>query len=319
MPQVKLYFDQELKFDSIAETYFKSYKRKLDPEYWNWRFCNNPYNRKIFISYILENEILAAYYAASPCFIRINNVSHKFILVNMAMTHPDYQGKGYLKRVAGELYRELDAEGYIGALGFANAQSHYGHRKYLNWSDLCVLNNFSADKHTFKPGNEMSDIKFGFESGDVDKCIIELTQSMICCNKKVHINRDITFLDWRLRIHPMYRYFYLKINDNGGPAGLIFYKLYNGNADIMEFFYNPEWESENHHLLIAGINELMKISHESVQIWSNLQSDEHLQLEKSGFRETSFITYMGIIPFHDYPEIRDLKNWHYRFIDSDVF
>jgi len=56
-----------------------------------------------------------------------------------------------------------------------------------------------------------------------------------------------------------------------------------------------------------------------INIWSNLYTEEHIQLEKLGFRETYFNTYFGIIPFKNYKEIFDVRNWHYRFIDSDLF
>jgi hypothetical protein len=319
MPKVEFFYNKVLEFEQIAATYQKAYHRELDIAYWNWRFLNNPYDSKILISYIIENNELAAYYAASPCYLLINNTKYKFVLVNMAMTHPDYLGKGYLKMVAGELFQNLSSEGYIGALGFANANSHYGHRKYLGWIDLSVLNSFSTEWQSFRADPASKDHIYSFKSSKLDEVSVHQTESMICCRQGVHIERDIKFLNWRLISNPIHNYYYLKLYHNDKLVGIILYKFFKGNIDIIEFFFNPDKEPEKRKMLNIGISELLKKSKASVQIWSNLHSDEHLMLEKSGFKETHFITYMGVIPFKNVPEIQDLKNWHFRYIDSDVF
>jgi hypothetical protein len=319
MTKVEFYFDKELKFEAIADTYRKAYHQELDFNYWRWRFLNNPYDDKVLISYIIENGTLAAYYAASRCNILINNNEYKFVLVSMAMTHPEYQGKGYLKLVAGELFKTLTNEEYIGALGFANANSHYGHRKYLKWKDLSILNNFIATKQTFKNIPLIKYEHYRFLSGSVDEDTIRLTTQLICCDQNIQVKRETGYLEWRLLNNPIHNYYFLKVFDQEKIKGIIFYKFYDGNIDIMEFFYSPESVNERYSVLWTGIDRLLQLSKESVQIWSNLHTEEHIELEKAGFRETSFITHMGIIPFVDNKELIDFRNWHFRFIDSDVF
>jgi len=319
MALVEYYFNKKLEFNLIAETYRKAYKRELNLDYWRWRFLNNSFSDKVLISYIIEKDILAAYYSASPCIIIINNTEYKFVLVSMAMTHPDFQGKGYLKMVAGELFNVLKRDGYIGVIGFANANSHYGHRKYLNWVDLSVLNTFKTDKQEIIKNQFQNNNKFKFISSEIDIDSINLITHLKCCEKSIHVKRDSLILKWRLLDNPRYQYYTLKVFSNNLLVGLIFYKIYDGNTDIMEYFYNPLKKFDRNEVLTSGINNLLIRSKDSVNIWSNIHSDEHLMLEKIGFRETNFITYMGVIPFKKYNELTDLKNWHFRFIDSDVF
>jgi hypothetical protein len=319
MVKVEFFFEKELKFEQVADTYRKAYHRELDANYWNWRYLMNPIREKVLISYIIENNDLAAYYSATPCVLVHHQAEYKFVLVNMAMTHPSYQRKGYLKMVAGELFKALGDMGYVGALGFANANSHYGHRKHLGWIDLSVLNNFKTEKQNFKLLLSEDSCKYDFVSGNIDNETVLQTEKMIYSNHPLYIKRDQQFLKWRLQMNPMHTYFFLKIFCGNRLDGIIFYKLFQGNIDVLEFFYNPLLESKRNIILNSGVNKLLNKASESVQLWSNLHTDEHIMLEKSGFRESHFITYMGVIPFKDFPEIVEYKNWHFRYIDSDVF
>ena len=50
-----------------------------------------------------------------------------------------------------------------------------------------------------------------------------------------------------------------------------------------------------------------------------LHTEEHLILEKIGFREETVTTHFGVIDFTGQDGISDIRNWHYRFLDSDLY
>ena len=56
-----------------------------------------------------------------------------------------------------------------------------------------------------------------------------------------------------------------------------------------------------------------------INMWSNLNSEEHLMLEKIGFIECQFNAYFVYYPINIIFNNIDIKDMHYRFIDSDVY
>ena len=99
MSKVEIYHNKPLSIDLIKDTFEASFNIIFDKEYWQWRFLNNPNNKKTYISYIVENGVLAAYYAVSPMIIIIDGKEEKVALSNMTMTHPDFRGRGYFKKL----------------------------------------------------------------------------------------------------------------------------------------------------------------------------------------------------------------------------
>lgn len=316
MSKVEIFHQKPISIDLIKETFEISFNIGFDKDYWNWRFLNNPNNEKVYISYILEEGVLAAYYAVSPMIITQKGKEHKVALSNMTMTHPNHRGKGYFKLLASSLFSNLKEDGFVGVFGFANHNSHYGFRKYLNWYDLSILNICSVDPSNFRPPrNQDSSMEFQYEK--VSEELIRSIDGLEVADSSLYkIKRDVENISWRLLNNPENRYDVLVGKNNGGIVSLLFYKRYNDEIDIMEFFYKKD-NSDNS--LSQSISELMENQKAKINIWSNLQSDEHIGLEKLGFKETSFNTYFGFIPLAKDMAVLDYRNWHYRFIDSDIF
>ncbi|MFA4851827.1 MAG: GNAT family N-acetyltransferase [Bacteroidales bacterium] len=320
MEKIEFYFNRELNIDMISETFRKAFKVEFDKEYWCWRFKNNPLGKKIYINYILENNTLAAYYAVSPCMVEIEGRGKfKIALSNMTMTHPDYQGRGYFKKLADALFEQLKRDGFIGVFGFANQNSHYGFKKYLNWKDLSPLNIFKTDQSHFRSNLIKEDKNYSFEESLVNEELIAIAANMRFSTNRINIHRDTDILKWRMLTIPNQKYHVLKVTSGNLVYAEVFYKFYKEDIDILEYFYSPVIEKESLETLGICINYFIKKFGKPVNIWSNVHSEEHLYLEKIGFCETNFITYFGFIPFCDDKEILDYRNWHYRFMDSDVF
>ena len=105
MANVQLYFDTKIDYKLISDTWVLSYKRQFNVDYWKWRFETNPNNKETYVGYIIDRGALCAYYAVSPTFIiNENDIFEKVALMNMAMTHPNFQGKGYHIKIASKLH-----------------------------------------------------------------------------------------------------------------------------------------------------------------------------------------------------------------------
>ena len=111
----------------------------------------------------------------------------------------------------------------------------------------------------------------------------------------------------------------MNIIQSGAVIGIGIYKKSHNEIDIMEFFYQKNHIENTNMLLVKGVNHIIKKLNSKVNLWLNLFSDEHLILEKYGFNETNFVSYFGVIPFRDNVEMMPIKNWHFRFCDSDNF
>ncbi|WP_298542677.1 GNAT family N-acetyltransferase [uncultured Aquimarina sp.] len=316
MSKVEIFHHKPISVDLIKETFEASFNVDFDKDYWNWRFLSNPNSEKVYISYILEEGVLAAYYAVSPMVLDHQGKEYKIALSNMTMTHPNHRGKGYFKLLASSLFSNLKEDGFVGIFGFANHNSHYGFRKYLNWQDLSALNLLSLEPQSFRPlKNKDLSVKFDYE--DISEELIENIANLETADSsKVQIKRDVKSLVWRLLKNPENQYKVLVGRNNNAIESMLFYKKYNDEIDIMEFFYQKESSRD---LISLSVSELIETQKASLNIWSNLHSDEHITLEKLGFKENSFNTYFGFIPLIEDEAILQYKNWHYRFIDSDIF
>lgn len=316
MSKVEIFHNKPLDINLIKDTFEASFNISFDKEYWKWRFLNNPNNNKTYISYIIEDGVLAAYYAVSPMTIIIDGNEEKIALSNMTMTHPNYRGKGYFKQLANSLFNNLKDNNFIGIFGFANHNSHYGFRKYLNWQDLSILNLFQVKPNQFRNIKIIDNgIKLSYEDL-TDELITAISNLKVVNSNKIHIKRDSKNIEWRLKNNPSNVYKTQVGRLNNQIVSILLYKKYKNEIDILEFFFS---NIDNSELLNYHISNLITKFNSTINLWSNLHSLEHINLEKQGFQETNFNTYFGVIPFIDNPKLVEYKNWHYRFIDSDIF
>ena len=317
MAKVEIYHDNPLSIDLIEHTFKLAFNIPFDKEYWYWRFHNNPNSKKVYISYIVEDGVLAAYYAVSPMRILIDGQEQKVALSNMTMTHPKYQGKGYFKKIAKSLYENLKKDNYIAIYGFANHNSHYGFRKYLNWVDLSILSLFQVNPKIFRNINVIKNNSILQIENITEEILNQISNLEVTRENNIYIKRDRDNIKWRLKNNPINTYKVQVGRSNGKIISLLFFKTYKKDIDIIEFFYCGN--SNKVELMIHSISELIRITNSNINLWSNLYTNEHLSLEKQGFQETSFNTYFGVIPLIKNDLLLHYKNWHYRFIDSDIF
>ena len=319
LKNIRLYHECPVPLSRIAETYALAYGRPFWADYWTWRFLCNPFSDRVYIACLLEEDVLASYYAVSPARLLIRGQGeYKVALSNMTMTHPTYRGRGCFREVAQVLLEQLEQDGYLGVFGFANHRSHYGFRKYLNWRDLFVTTLFTLRRE--KTVNCIR-VAYGgplFEQGPVDLQILREATELSYSGLPVSLQRSYEGLKWRLFDHPRQKYRYLRIR-RGDATGILFYKRYGQAIDIMEFFYAGEPGPTGGKLLAEAAASLATTEDRDINLWSNFHSQEHLYLERAGFEESAFSGYFGFIPLSKDADIPNPEEWHIRFLDSDVY
>jgi hypothetical protein len=137
---------------------------------------------------------------------------------------------------------------------------------------------------------------------------------------KCHMKRSSSYLNWRLLQHPTKKYRSAGIYLGSSLRAVAVYKTYNNTeTDIMEIFFSEESDLASEHILSALVAFLTRNGASKLNIWSNLFSGEHLCLEKLGFAEDRFSAYFGLIKLNNQSVSTQISDWHYRFLDSDVY
>ena len=190
-----------------------------------------------------------------------------------------------------------------------------GFKKNLGWKDLSPLNMFSLDKRDFK--NVSIENKFTFKTDLLSKTDLCQLENLCFTDQSIYLNRSTEWLKWRLIKNPINEYYSLKLYTDEVLSSVIIFKNYLKSIDIMEIFTHND--ANKFEMLKLAFSYLLEQGVLQLNCWSNLNSDECEMMQKMGFKEGDFNTNFGIIPFVENEKLLDIKNWHYRFIDSDVF
>jgi len=319
LPEVKFFWEEPISETLIAESWEKAYQRKFNLQAWNWRFRQNPFDDKIYSSYAFENNTVICYYAVSPVLvIKPDNTIVKAGLMNMAFTHPDYRDSGLFVAVESSLNNKLMDIGFDFIFAFANNNSHYSQKKYLNWNDIGILTSFTLHSNFKKKISDCTDIVA--RDIAVDSSLMHSISTFTVCSDKYHIERSSEYLEWRVLKHPINNYEAVGVYTGDILKAVCIYKMFNSDEiDIMEIFIAPQFLAETELLTAKIIRHLLSKGITTINIWSNLFDSEHLYLEKIGFVEEKFSAYLGFIRLADQSISTDISQWHYRFLDSDVY
>jgi len=322
--EVNFYWEKPIDPLLIKVAWEDAFSRKISNEQWiqlwDWRFLNNPFSDKIIAAYVLKSNTIACFYAVSPMLLLLPDGSIvKTGLMNMGFTHPQFRSKGYYIEINRQLNDQIKDMGFQCIYGFANNNSHYSYRKYLQWKDISLLTNFQLFKNNVKNTND--------HMQDISSRLINLSDELIMCisnyvvtQRKYHILRSFDMLKWRLLDHPLNDYNCIITYQGESILAYTIFKTYmNNEADIMEIFYPSSEVNYLSSVIFSIIDCLLKKGYKYINIWSNLYSEEHLILEKIGFQEQLANTYFGVISFSNLGEIISSQNWHYRFLDSDLY
>lgn len=108
---------------------------KLNKEYLQWQYIDNPHGKVIGIDAFLGDE-LAAHYSLIPRTYYKDNQEYKAALSVNTATSPNHQGKGLFKTLAKATYEKATQDGVQFVVGVANANSIGGFIRSLEFEDL---------------------------------------------------------------------------------------------------------------------------------------------------------------------------------------
>ncbi len=321
--KVEFFWERPINFDLIAKIIIESSEEKVDKNrlrlLWEWRFLNCPSKDKIYASYIMENNEVATFYAISPISFNINDNSFNTGLAVWGLTNPKFRGKGYYSELYKATQEKLKDDGFNFLFAFDNHNSHYPEVKYLGWKDIGLLTEFSLLSLKVKQKLvHNSKHKVIFEELSEEK--ITKLSKMAVTQKKFSFQRNYEFLKWRLMDNPINHYFTCNCYFCEKLLASAVLKSYQEcEIDIMELFYDNDSFQEYNTILNDIISFILEKGFKKINMWANLNSEEHLMLEKIGFIECQFSAYFVYYPINQMYDISNLKDWHYRFIDSDVY
>lgn len=312
--EIKLYEKNPFDFRLIENLFVDTFKRDFNPEYWNWRFSENPIENGPNIAYIEEKGKLIGFYAVSQTIFNDEGNIITCGLMNAAMIHPDYEGNGLFAKMEVELHNYLlNEKGFSFLYGFANHNAHRIHRKHAGWKDIFMLNLFYSNSSYMRLKlKEIDDYNYSvFESITYN---FEKLDEIIGRSVTYGFTRSSLMLDWRLK-DPRNKYMVFEVKDNlNSFLGILIYKQYAQNIDLMDYYYHSEKISKWSFLKL-GLHYLSQIS-DGIYTWSNLFSSDHIFLESLGFQEKEFNTYFGYIS-NNFD--LDHEKLHFSFLDSDVY
>ena len=81
--------------EKLLDLFCSSFNRKLDLNFWEWRFKNCPAGRGV-IQVFWDEKHLVAQYAVTPVLLNINGSETLTGLSGTTMTHPAYRGNNCL-------------------------------------------------------------------------------------------------------------------------------------------------------------------------------------------------------------------------------
>lgn len=321
MSEVNYFWENPVDPMIVKKAWEKSFERVVSDDHWEnlwkWRFEQNPLDNRILAAYIIEGDDLASFVGFSPIVIKFRNNRLKVALCNNGFCNPEYMGQGYYSQLYNEAQERLKAEGFGCLLAFDNHNSHYPEVKYLGWRDIGVLNQFSLNLSSdFKERADGRSHKI--EHLPLSDANLQAVCDCFAASELVQVERSLPFLSWRLRDNPLHNYKLVGISSGQGALYVI-YKEYSGNEiDIMEMVHT-DLGLEAASRLRPALAYWRDLGCRKVNLWSNLFSEEHLQLEKLGFREAGFSAYFVHRNLSGDFDLSSFRDWHVRFLDSDVY
>ena len=111
--------------EKIYELFKMAFKKEIVPDFWKWRFLDNPFHKEPFIDLMWDGDTLAGHYAVSPIGMKVNGESVLTALSMTTMTNPNYGGQGIFPKLADSIYKKLTDVNVQYVWGFPNMNSHY--------------------------------------------------------------------------------------------------------------------------------------------------------------------------------------------------
>lgn len=299
-----------LYIDRLANLFEKSFKKRIDKNYLNWRYVKNPV-RELLVNVEINNEDVIANYSASPVVMSIYGENVKTALSMTTMTDPMHMGKGLFPKLATELYEHMEDNDYSLIWGFPNNNSHRGFVNKLKWNDVYEI---PTMKLIVSNENKLNDFYETDNQFNLDY------KEVVPIEKGIFVKKDKEYLKWRYHLNPINKYTNLVVRDIDSVSSFCVIKVYNESLDIIDF--QPRNIDEGQKLL----NQVVAFAHQknltTINCWAPRHHFTHQLYEKLGFFNSSPITYLGFKNFKKDSSSEYLvnyNNWYIQMGDSDVY
>ena len=290
-------------------------KTNFNTSFWNWRFNENPFG-KFVAKLAFDGQKLVATYIAHPLDLRMNQTTYRALFSMWTSTHPNYRGRGIMKKLANQVYDYARKEAFDIVIGFPNDNSRFLFTQKLCFKEIGHIDEVRLESSISPP-------KLSFEYYNFSQFDKEVSDFLINSDSSnefsIFIPRTLDFLNWRFIKNPLDKYYFYKLTKNDKIIGFFVLKNYDNKiCHVVDYCFetkNEIFDSVIHIALkFAKENNLSEIS-----LWSKPNSTFHHHLTNSGFtnkKTQPFITkILSSIPENS----NNFENWFLTMADSDVF
>ena len=312
------YWEKPISSELIYSTWAEAFQKKLNKNYFEWRFVNNPDSSRTYISYQLIDGLLASFYAISPVNIKLTDGKiMKSGLVNMAMSHPKFQGKGLLTQCAEDLHEELRKEGFANLVSFPTRDiTRRIFRKHFDWVDIStqkILNTkvIKFDSQKIDHSLNWKTVMFSIQH-------LSIISTLRRFNNTNSFIWSLDDIKWRIIDNPVNNYFVLTKLTKGRCEAIIIYKRYESEIDIMDIYFDESIVKSKMDLLKSIFVEF-RIKGFSNNYWVAENSEEYKQIVKWNSLVSNLNTFFGYIPLSKTFCKKEMQEIKVSFIDSDIY
>lgn len=293
----------------FCELYKTAFKDYMDENVFMQRYFNNPYN-DVCMCLAIDQDKIVANYSASPRRAMIGNKVVKCAQSLNTVTHPQYFGKGLFVQLAELLYKSLECRGYKFVYGFPNSLSNRTFNAKLHWKTIYEVPTLTLDITNLK-------------RSDSRNSNIILNPKMMDDISGVHLNnfgrfeicKDTAYLRWRYMNTQEKQYYYIQTQSGSWAI----FKIYENIINIVEVHNRNIKELE---LIITWIMDYaIDKKLKKLTLWEPINTDEHILLEKIGFKnEYPIYTFGGrLLDLSLKEDIFDYRLWKIQLGDENEY
>lgn len=299
----------------ICTLFADSFGRPMDPDFWDWRFAQNPLGGP-WVELAWDGTRLVGHYAISPLELVHGDTRLLTALSMTTMTHPDYRGQDLFGRLADRLYERLQAAGFACVWGFPNRFSHRLFISRLKWRDIGEIPTLTLDLKDARVSVPADGAKL-VTCRQAPDWLDPMAESEGL--GYMRFGRGRALYDWRVfKAHEgAGRAFVLKYGDK--DMGFAALKPYGRRSyDILDFV---AVDADAAGMLLALLVDMAKRDNmERLQIWLMLHHPFRGIMERAGFIADAPVTMLGARWFQPVSyDPYDMRLWRLPMIASDVY
>lgn len=300
--------------ERFCDLYQKCFSGTINTNIVRWRYLDNPLG-ELIVCVAIDNNRLVGVSAALPCEIVYNDkIEESAISLNL-MTDPEFRGKGVFVKLASKLYEYMENQGYKSVLGFPNYISNPTFTSKLGRVVIYEIPTLKLSLSDFRNNLESRSWIIDDDAFELNYCPITHK------SKSIYIKKDKEYFKWRYYKNPQNKYKnFVVVNESNVVKSFLICKEYNEQLNIVDYYFAEE--KDINPLIERSIEYARDLGKVSITTWSQIGTEEHLILQKLGFRNNYPVTYFsgklfGTIDKSD--DFYDYRKWHITMGDDHVY